>query len=115
MLDLDWSDKGLKPQAVFVAFCKLPHEESSQLEALFQEVHAMATDGGIQALIDEATFHKDSAFTEEISPIVGHYNKVIWVLLNKPKYLRGARMFLRSDRITPHLRLFVFLIEKRAL
>ena len=44
----------------------LPDAQVTDIEAQFQEVNALACEGGVVALVDEADFHQDSAFVAEI-------------------------------------------------
>ena len=66
-----------------------------------QDVNALACEGGITALVDEAGFHNDDAFIEEIAAIEGFHAKVMWAFLHKPKYWHGAVMFLHADNVSP--------------
>ena len=58
---------------VFNAFTTLPEEQQATVEAEFQDIHAMACEGGITALIDEANFYDDETFVEDISKIEGFH------------------------------------------
>ncbi|BCA93901.1 hypothetical protein TUM19329_02620 [Legionella antarctica] len=82
------------------AFNKLFPNQITNIEAEFQDVNALACEGGILALVDEASFHNDDAFIEEIAAIDGFHAKAIWAFLNKPSYWRGAAMFLHADNIS---------------
>ncbi|MBL4864859.1 MAG: hypothetical protein JKY67_00605 [Pseudomonadales bacterium] len=70
------------------------------IEAEFQDINALACEGGISALVDEAYFHNDTAFIDEIAVIEGFHAKAIWAYLNKPGYWRGAAMFLHADNVS---------------
>lgn len=57
-IDLDIDFTGLKERQIdslFDAFTGLPEEQQASVEAEFQDVHAMAREGGVAALIDEDT------------------------------------------------------------
>jgi hypothetical protein len=82
------------------ALNKLPPDQITDIEAAFQDVNALACEGGILALVDEASFHNDDAFIEEIAVIDGFHTKAIWAFLNKPSYWRGAAMFLHADNVS---------------
>ena len=86
--------------SLFAAFSGLHEDQQTAIEAEFQDIHAMACDGGIQALIDEAAFHKDDAFVESISRINGHHAKVMWAFLEKRHLWQGATMFLHADNVS---------------
>ncbi len=86
--------------SLFTAFAALPEGQQTAIEAEFQDIHAMACDGGIQALIDESLFHKDDTFIESISAIDGLHAKVMWAFLEKPHLWQGATMFLHADNVS---------------
>ncbi len=88
-------------EKIFNAFIGLPEEQQADMEAEFQDVNALACEGGIAALVDEAGFHDDDAFIEEIAAIEGFHAKAMWAFLNKLKYWRGATMFLHADNVSP--------------
>jgi hypothetical protein len=79
----------------------LPDGHKADIEAMFQDVNVLACEGGIAALIDEASFHNDEAFVEAIAAIEGFHAKAMWAFLNKPSYWRGAAMFLHADNVSP--------------
>lgn len=83
------------------ALNKLTGSQKAEVEAEFQDVNALACEGGIAALIDEANFHGDDAFVEEIAAIEGFHAKVLWAYLNNHTYWRGASMFLHADNVSP--------------
>ncbi|MBT3091534.1 MAG: hypothetical protein JAZ02_13455 [Candidatus Thiodiazotropha endolucinida] len=79
----------------------LDDSQIAEIEAEFQDVNALACEGGITALVDEAGFHSDDAFIAEIAAIEGFHAKAMWAFLNKPTYWRGAAMFLHADNVSP--------------
>jgi len=85
---------------LFNAFTGLSPELQATIEAEFQDVNAMACEGGVAALIDEAVFHKDGAFIDAIAAIEGFHAKVMWAFLGKKDYWRGATMFLHADNVS---------------
>ena len=89
-----------KADSLFTAFTGLPEEQQTAIEAEFQDIHAMACEGGVAALIDEAVFHEDDAFVESISAIVGLHAKVMWAFLEKPRFWQGATLFLHADNVS---------------
>jgi len=90
-----------KPDAILEAFSGLKPKKQASIEAEFQDIHALACEGGIQALIDEAPFHDDESFKERIGAIDGFHAKVMWAYLNHDNYWRGASMFLHADNVSP--------------
>lgn len=101
-LNIDWPKlKASDGESILAAFAQLDDSQQAEIEAQFQDVHAMASDGGIAALVDEAAFHGDEGFADEIAAIEGHHAKVMWALLEKQEYWRGATMFLHADNVSP--------------
>lgn len=88
-------------EAILKAFTQLPDEQQAEIEAEFQDVNALACEGGIAALIDEAGFHEDNDFVAAIAAIDGFHAKVMWTFLEKRDYWRGASMFLHADNVSP--------------
>ena len=100
-LGIDFSTFNNKQaDSLFAAFTALPEEQQTTIEAEFQDIHAMACDGGIQALIDESAFHGEDGFVESISAIDGFHPKVMWAFLEKPHLWQGATMFLHADNVS---------------
>ena len=94
----------LKPTEVeplLSAFMQLDDERQAGMEAEFQDMHALACEGGVAALIDEADFHPDDTFVTELAKQEGFHAKVMWAFLEKPAYWRGAKMFLHADNVSP--------------
>ena len=92
--------KKKKKEEIFQAFTALPEDQQANIEAEFQDVNAMACEGGVAALIDEADFHQDEGFIESISEIDGFHAKVMWAFLKKKNYWKGATMFLHADNVS---------------
>lgn len=102
-IDLEINFEKLKENEVdrvFQAFIYLPEDQQATIEAEFQDVNAMANEGGVAALIDEANFHQDQAFIADIAEIEGFHAKVMWAFINKLIYWRGATMFLHADNVS---------------
>lgn len=88
-------------EALQEALNALDDSQVAAIEADFQDVNALACEGGIAALVDEAGFHGDDTFVAEIAAIDGFHAKAIWAFLSKPNYWRGAAMFLHADNVSP--------------
>ena len=90
-LAINCSDfKEKEVERIFLAFTALPEDQQASIEAEFQDIHAMACEGGINALIAEAYFYQDENFVEAISEIEGFHAKVMWAFLEKQRYWQGA-------------------------
>ena len=87
-------------ELIFEGFLGLPNEKQAQIEAECQDINAMACQGGVRALADEAAFHQDHAFPEEISKIDGLHGAAMWAFLEHPDYWTGATLFLQADIVS---------------
>jgi len=84
---------------IFEAFTALPEEQQADMEVDFQDINALATDGGIEALRNEAAFYEDQTFPKAISASDGYHAKAMWAFLHAPKYWKGASALLHADTI----------------
>ena len=99
-LGLDFTKlKEKDSEQIFNAFLELAEEQQATIEADFQNINAIACEGGIHALIDEASYHED-CFAQEISAIDGFHAKAMWAFLEKHDYWRGATMFFHADNVS---------------
>lgn len=99
-LDVNFSElKERETEKIFQAFIGLPEEQQAAIEAELQDINAMACEGGVTTLIDEASFHGDDGFIKAISEIDGFHAKVMWAFLEKRSYWQGATMFLHADNV----------------
>lgn len=83
-----------------VVINQLSEAQKAEVEADFQGINALACEGGITALVDEADFHGDDAFIEAIAAIEGFHAKALWAFLNKRSYWQGAARFLHADNVS---------------
>jgi len=84
---------------IFNAFIKLDEKTRHAMESDFQRIHALASDGGIVALTDEAREFDNFNFLETIHSICGLHNKAIWAYLDSPDYWQAASMFFQANTI----------------
>lgn len=100
--EIDISElKETDADALQEALNRLDDSQLTDIEAEFQDVNALACEGGIAALVDEAGFHQDDEFIEAIAAIDGFHAKAMWAFLEAPTYWRGATMFLHADNVSP--------------
>jgi len=97
-LGVDFKGQKIK-EAIFQTLINLLEAQQAEIETEFQNINAMACEGGIMALRDEATFHKDDTFAESIDAIDGFHAKAMWAFLEKHEYWRVATMFLHVDNV----------------
>lgn len=86
--------------SLFIAFLALSDNEQTQAEADFKTIHSLASEAGVQALVDEAHYFDGNAFIEQIAAIEGFHAKVMWAFINKPEYWHVATMFLHADNVS---------------
>jgi len=91
--------KETEVEPVFQAFTALAEEQQAIMEVVFQDINALASDGGIDALRNEAAFYEDDTFPEEISTIDGLHAKAMYAFLHKPEYWKGASALLHADTV----------------
>jgi len=84
---------------IFSAFKKLDEVTRHKIESDFQRVHALATDGGIAALIEEADEFDNVNFLDTIKSIWGLHNKSMFAYLDSPDYWHAASMFFQVRNI----------------
>tara|TARA_R110000851_G_C13101874_1_gene568643 strand:+ start:6936 stop:8120 length:1185 start_codon:yes stop_codon:yes gene_type:complete len=84
---------------IFRAFIKLDEATRRAMESDFQRIHALANDGGIVALTDEAREFDNFNFLETIHSICGLHNKAMWAYLDSPDYWQAASMFFQANSI----------------
>jgi hypothetical protein len=89
-------------EPIFGAFTALPEEQQAAIEVGFQNINALASDAGIEALCNEAVFRDDDTFVESISVIDGHHAKSMWAFLQKPKFWRGASSLVHAGTVSAH-------------
>ena len=100
---IDWEnlDEGKKgADALFEATATLSEEQQAAIEIDFQNINALACEGGIQALVNEALFEENDAFQEGMFTIDGLHAKAMWAFLEEPDYWRAASLLLHAENIS---------------
>jgi hypothetical protein len=92
--------KEMEVERIFEGFMALAGDKQAQVEAECQDIDAMACQGGVMALMDEAHFHQDKTFPAAISKIDGFHGAVMWAFLEYPSYWTGATLFLQADNVS---------------
>ena len=77
-------------EPLFEAFTALPEERQAAMEVDFQDINALANDGGIEALRNEAEFYEDEGVPVALAEIDGYHAEAMWAFLHKPGYWKGA-------------------------
>jgi len=102
-LAVDWETiegkKGV--ESLFEAFAELPDEAlQSTIDVDFQNINALASEGGIHALVNEALFEENESFVEGIAKVDGFHAKAMWAFLHEPDYWRAASSLLHAENVT---------------
>ena len=87
-----------KIEPIYQAWLSLPDAQRGEMERDFREIDALACEGGVKAIMDEAEWHG-----ENLADILGEledlHEKAFWVFLERPKYCPAASAFCRADAI----------------
>ena len=88
-------------EAVFEAFMTLPEKKQQVTESEFQDIDSMAFQGGVKALIEEATEHPhfNTEFPEIINQHDSDHGKAMWTFMEYPQYWAGATSILFAENI----------------
>lgn len=78
----------------------LPDDVRAQSEEAFREIHAMACDGGIKAVLEDAEFwQKKDEVLESLSKLKGWHEKSFTAYLDHSQYWNVATSFFHADNI----------------
>lgn len=87
-----------KIEPIYQAWLTLPDAQRGEMERDFKEIDALACEGGVKAILDEAEWHGEN-LAEILSEHDGFHEKAFWVFLERPRYWPAARDFCRADSI----------------
>lgn len=86
--------------ALNTALDALPDEVRSTVEQDFSEIDALACEGGIQAVLDDAEWYgEQETMLAGLSAHKSFHDKVCWVFLEHRKYWHVANAFFHADSI----------------
>ncbi len=97
--------KETKPDELFGAWLDLPDNQRNAMDAQFQEIFAMSSEKGFQAIIDEAHWHHgggsgiSSALVEYLSELPNHYHRSMVTFLDYNHLWKGANRFYHADTL----------------
>lgn len=86
-------------EPIYDAWLKLPDEARKEMEQDFQDIDELASEGGSNAILDEADFHGED-LAEQFASLTGFYEHSFWTFLERPKYWSGA-LALRHANTVP--------------
>jgi len=108
-------DKGIRPQVdwdrlpearvdpLFEAIDTADIKVRQQIERDFRDIDAMADEGGVTTLIQEARFPKhELEIADEMGRKRSHHERAFWVFLKHSKVFGVARHFRHADNLSGH-------------
>lgn len=87
-----------KVEFILQTWLALPDDQRGKMERDFREIDALACEGGVKAILDEADWHGER-LAEILSAHEGFHEKAFWVFLERPKYWPAASAFCHADSI----------------
>lgn len=86
--------------ALYTAWEALPEEARAESEQDFKEIDALACEGGIKAVIDDANgMAKKNSCWRGMEPLRSFHEKAFWIFLEHKKYWIAANAFFHADSI----------------
>jgi hypothetical protein len=93
-LDWDCLTEG-DTNALYQAWCNLIPEHRERIEMMLRQVHEMASEAGVRAMICEAQ-HRGQDIADPLASIDGHHAKALWVLIHHGPAFHTARQLLAA-------------------
>ena len=88
-----------KIESIHQAWLLLPDAQRGEMERDFKDIDALACEGGVKAIMDEAEWHSEN-LAELLDEHKGFHDKAFWIFLERPKYWPAASAFCRADSIS---------------
>lgn len=86
--------------ALYSAWEILPEETQSETEQDFKEIDALACEGGIKAILDDAEWYgEENTLLAGMEAMKGFHEKAFWIFLEHKKYWAAANAFFHADSI----------------
>lgn len=100
LTEYDFSDVSeTKIEPIYQAWLTLPDAQRGDMERDFREIDALASEGGVKAIMDEAEWHNED-LADTLGELEDLHEKAFWVFLERPKYWPAASAFCRADAIS---------------
>jgi hypothetical protein len=97
LAEIPWATQHeTKIEPIYDVWQALPESQWSEIDRTFQAIHEMACQAGVQALIDEGTFH-DLNLATALGQHEGFYHKAMWAYLSYPDIFKVASLFVSAD------------------
>jgi len=81
--------------ALYLAWCDLVPGSRERVEQMLRQVHEMASDVAVQAMIREAMY-RNQDIADFLAAVDGHHAKALWVLINHGPTFHTARQLLAA-------------------
>jgi hypothetical protein len=95
LTELDWDHlEETEVDAVFEGWQNLDEEPRDAIDHTFRMIHGLASEDGVRTLVAEG------GLGEEMAPIDGLVNKVLWVWLNHQGITERATLFHHADHLS---------------
>jgi hypothetical protein len=99
LADIKWESlQETDVDPIYDAWQALPENKQEQVEQDFRDIFDLASEEGVQTLIDEGRFH-DLDLAIEIGPLDGLLNKAFLVYLKHKKVFEVAHILDRTDHL----------------
>lgn len=92
------ADGDIEP--VFAAWQALPPTDRERVEQAFRQVHDLATEDGVRALVTESKFQNRDK-SEQLERLDGHYAKVLWAYIHDQPVFEVAATLYHADSLSP--------------
>lgn len=104
-LDISALTEG-KPDPWLTAWANVPETQRPDREADFRDIHAMSTEKGSLAIVDELQWQMQAqpeeakAIVDKLADLANHYERAMVAFLDHPGCWRGATRFHHADSLT---------------
>ena len=99
LTDIDFpSLRETEVQPIFDAWWALAPEQAAEVNSDFELVAALADEQGIQAILDEAEYHRLD-LTDDFESLPGFYDKALWTFLEHRDMAEVAHRFCEAERL----------------
>jgi len=100
-LDIPWDDlKQTQVNEIFDAWQALPEADRRTIELVLQEVHEMATEDGLRAIIEEAIRQDNQELVDDIEGYDSRHDKAVWTYIKARDVWEAAVRFARADTMS---------------
>jgi hypothetical protein len=100
-LEVNWDAPSNKfVELVYQACQGLADEVRETVDSDFQGIHALSTEAGHNALIEESLHYRKMDLNVKLEGLEGYHQRAIWVFLNEPKIFHVASNMNWADNLS---------------